>query len=55
MGVCGPCKLLFKHSELSDTVLKNLWCTLDSDDSHAIEVIEFSAFLRGNVKKILEL
>ena len=47
-------KLLFKHSELSDEMLKNLWCTLDGDDSDAIEVIEFSAFLRGNVKKILE-
>ena len=34
--------------------LRALWCVLDADDTDAVEVDEFAAFLRGHIDNLLD-
>jgi len=47
-------KLHIKKGRLSDDRLKALWCAIDGDDSNQIHVNEFSMFVKGLVKELLD-
>ena len=47
-------KLHIKKGRLSNDRLKALWCAIDGDDSNQIHVNEFSMFVKGLIRELLD-